>query len=143
MICFQGCIGRNLEFIEKILKKENFGSNLKIVPVCSTWYLQLFWYPLATELWRVYCLSLSQYGQVKTQFATLMGRVVICFSGLQKTIVMLISTARRIYKRPFFVRNFINTNPLRGREDFFEKNLFGSPSDPESKNIVFIDTVQF
>ena len=33
--------------------------------------------------------------------------------------------------------------PLRGREDFFEKNLFGSPSDPESKNIVFIDTVQF
>ena len=32
---------------------------------------------------------------------------------------------------------------LRGREDFFEKKLFGSPSDPESKNIVFIDTVQF
>ena len=30
---------------------------------------------------------------------------------------------------------------LRGREDFFEKKLFGSPSDPESKNIVFIDTV--
>ena len=30
---------------------------------------------------------------------------------------------------------------LRGREDFFGKNLFGSPSDPESKNIVFIDTV--